>query len=106
MISSIEMLDRFRAAGVRERVEVLEHKPARELVTPVDIDRGDALGRTVCACPAGSTPPHWLKLTREERQALVEAPDPPPDGTLEPGHGGFTPRNVKVGFTFESGATW
>ena len=64
--------------------------------------RSDELGRQVCVCPAGQPPPHWLALTSQERRALVEPPPPPPDGTLEPGHAGFTPRNVRVGFTIES----
>lgn len=34
--------------------------------------------------------------------ALVEPPQPPPDGTLEAGRFGFTPRNTVVGFTIET----
>ena len=82
---------------------MLEHKPPTEPVTPVDIVRSDELGRQVCVCSAGQPPPHWLALTRQEHRALVEPPAPPPDGTLEPGHAGFTPRNVRVGYTIEPG---
>jgi hypothetical protein len=69
----------------------------RELVAATDIERTDQLGRRVVACPAGQPLAHWLALTEQERRALVE-PDPPsPDGWLEPGHAGFTPRNTVVG---------
>ena len=84
-MASLELLERLRS-GFREPVEVLERKPPRELVTPVDIVRTDALGRQVVACPAGQSPPTWLHLTDAERQALVDPPDPAEDGTLEPGH--------------------
>ncbi|MET0511013.1 MAG: hypothetical protein ABW135_04970 [Thermoleophilaceae bacterium] len=76
-----------------------------ELVTPVDIVRSDELGRQVCVCPAGQPPPHWLALTSQERRALIEPLPPPPDGTLEPGHAGFTPKNTVVGrWTIERAA--
>jgi hypothetical protein len=97
-MASFELLERLRTSGHREPVEVVEHKAPRELVAARDITRQDALGRTVVAVPAGTVPPHWVKLTKQERQALVEPPRPPPDGWLEPGHCGFTPRNVRVGY--------
>jgi hypothetical protein len=97
MTPSLEALEPFRAGSYRERVEVFEHKPPSELVTPVDIVRTDALGRQVCACPAGQPPAHWLQLTGAERRALVE-PDPPPkDGTLQAGAAGFTPFGIVLG---------
>ena len=98
-MASIEMLERFRTRGRREHIEVFEQKPPTELVTPADIVRTDDLGRRVCVCTAGQTPPHWLQLTRHEHEALVEPSPSPPDGTLEAGHAGFTPRNIRVGFT-------
>jgi hypothetical protein len=52
----------------------------------------------VVAVPAGTVRASWVLLTTEERDALVEPPRPPPDGWLEPGHCGFTPRNVRVGY--------
>lgn len=85
----MDLLERLRGTGFREHVEVYEHKPPAELVTPVDIVRTDALGRQVCVCPAGQAPPHWLRLSSQERGALVHPPDPPPNGTLQPGHGGL-----------------
>ena len=101
-MASFELLERLRGTGYREHIELVEHKPPTELVAPVDIVRTDELGRQVCVCPAGQPPPHWLQLTRQEHRALVEPPPPPPDGWLEPGHAGFTPRNVRVRFTIES----
>ena len=65
--------------------------------SPTDIVRVDELGRRYVACPAGQAPHSGLKLTDDERTALVHAPSPPPDGTMEPGHAGFTPRNILVG---------
>lgn len=97
----MELLDRFRA-GWSPPVDVLEHEQPRELVASVDINRTDALGRTVCACPAGQTPPNWLKLSKAERDSLVAPAPPPPDGSLDPGHCGFTPRNVRVGYGIEN----
>jgi hypothetical protein len=76
------------------------------LVSPVDLVRLDELGRQVVACPVGQVPPDWLQLTEQEREALVVPPDPPPDGTLEPGHCGFTPRNTSLGFKIENRGTW
>jgi hypothetical protein len=100
-MASLELLERLKA-GFREPVEVLERKPPRELVAAEDIIRIDELGRQVVACPAGKAPAHWLELSKEERDSLIEPPDPPPDGTLEPGSYGFTPRNVVTGgFTIE-----
>jgi hypothetical protein len=104
-VASIELLDPLRA-GFHDPVEVLERKPPAELVATVDILRTDGLGLQVVACPAGQVPPHW-QLTEQEREALIVPPDPPPDGTLEPGHSGFTPRNTSHGFTIEhNGGTW
>jgi hypothetical protein len=100
-MASIELLERLRG-GYRERVEVFEREPPRELVAPDDIVRVDGLGRNVVACPAGQSPPHWLQLTSKERDGLVEPPQPPPDGTLEPGHAGFTPRNTVVGYIIDT----
>jgi hypothetical protein len=101
-MASLEMLERFRRDAYRERVEVVKRTPPRELVSPVDIIRTDALGRQAVACPAGQSPPHWLKLSEQERASLIEPPEPPPDGTLEPlGCLGFTPRNARLGFTIE-----
>jgi hypothetical protein len=106
-MASLEMLERFRRGAYREAVEVVEHKPPRELVAPFDIVRTDALGRRVVACPAGKPAPHWLQLSEQERDALIEAPDPPPDGTLEPlGCLGFTPRNARLGFTIRAPGDW
>jgi hypothetical protein len=99
----IDLLERLRSSGLRERTEVLEHEPPRELVASADIARPDPLGRTVVACPAGQPPAHWLTLTKAERDSLIEPPPPPPDGTLEPGHCGFSPRNVRLGFGIENG---
>jgi hypothetical protein len=100
-MASIELLDRLRA-GWKPPVEVLEHQPRRELVASKDINRLDQLGRTVCACPAGQPPPHWLQLTDAERDSLVEPPPPPPEGFLHPGAGGFTPEGVRLsGYTIE-----
>ena len=102
MTPSLEMLDRLRGNGQRrELIELVEHKPPPELVARADIVRTDELGRHVCVCPAGQTPPHWLALTGQERRALVNPPPQLPDGWLEPGHAGFTPRNVRVGYTIE-----
>jgi hypothetical protein len=98
-MASLDLLERLRP--YRHQVEVVEHKPPTELVAAEDIVRVDELGRRVVACPAGKTPAHWLQLTEQERDALIEPPDPPPDGTLEPGYCGFTPRNVVVGYTIE-----
>jgi hypothetical protein len=100
-MAGMELLERLRE-GWRPPLDVLEHEQARELVTPVDIVRTDALGRQVVACPAGQTPPHWLQLTNAERDTLTEPPPPAPDGTLEAGAAGFTPRNVRVGFGIEN----
>jgi len=99
-MAGMELLERLKD-GWKPPVDVLEHKPTRELVTPVDILRTDALGRKVCACPAGQPPPHWLQLTRAERDTLREPPAKKPEGWLNPGHGGFTPEGVRVGFTIE-----
>ena len=98
-MASFELLERLRGTGHREHIELVEHKPPTELVAGEDIVRSDELGRQVCVCPAGQTPPHWLQLTKQERDALVEPPPQLPDGWLEPGHAGFTPRNIRVGFT-------
>jgi hypothetical protein len=101
-MASMELLERLRG-GWREEIEVVEHKPPRELVAAQDITRKDGLGRTVVVVPAGTIPAHWVKLTEQERAALVDPPEPPPDGTLEGGPYGFTPRNVTVGFTLDNG---
>ena len=100
-MAGMELLERLRN-GYRPPVDVLEHEPRPELVASVDIDRTDAIGRKVCACPAGQPPPQWLTLTRAERDTLVEPPPPAPDGSLEAGHCGFTPRNTRLGFTIEN----
>jgi hypothetical protein len=101
-VASLELLERLRRPGWREQVELVEQKPPSELVAATDIARSDHLGKRVVACPAGQQPPPWLRLTDSERAALAKPPEPPPDGWLEPGHAGFTPRNVRVGFTIES----
>jgi hypothetical protein len=98
---SMEVLERLRNVGCRPPVEVYEPKPPRELVASQDILRPDALGRTVVAVPAGTVPPHWVKLTAAERQALVPPPEPKPRGYLHPGPFGFTPEGVSVGYTIE-----
>ncbi len=104
-MNPLETLERLRP--FRERVELLERKPPRELVASFDIIRTDALGRQVVACPAGKVPPHWLQLTSNEQDSLVVPPEPAPDGTLEPGHCGFTPKGVVMGGYVESdGGTW
>lgn len=97
----MELLERLRN-GYRPPVDMLEHELPRELVASIDIVRTDPIGRQVCACAAGQTPPHWLKLSKAERDSLVAPPPSPPDGTLEPGHCGFTPRNTRVGLTIEN----
>jgi hypothetical protein len=100
----MELLDRYRQ-GRPEPFELVEHTPRPELVSPVDIIRRDTLGRTYVAVPAGQSPHSRVVLIDEERAALYVPPPPPPAGTPEYGPGGFTPRNVKLGFTFESGGT-
>ena len=99
-MASLDLLEELRAK-FKPPIEVLEHQPSRELVASKDINRTDGLGRTVCACPKGQTPPRWLELTKAERDSLVEPPPPPPPGTLKPGPFGFTPEGVRVGFTIE-----
>jgi hypothetical protein len=94
---TIETLDRTLARFQRTNLHLVEHKPARERVSPTDIVRVAELGRRYVACPAGQAPHSALKLTDDERAALVQAPEPPPDGTVEPGRAGFTPRNIVVG---------
>lgn len=64
-MAGMDLLERLRGSGYREPVEVLEHKPVRELVSPVDLVRVDGLGRSMVACPAGQVPPTWLTLTTE-----------------------------------------
>jgi hypothetical protein len=96
-VASLEALERLRRPGWREQLELVEHKPPTERVTPVDIVRVDGLNRHVVVVPAGTAPPHWVQLTEQERQALVEPPQSLPDGWLEPGHAGFTPKNTVVG---------
>ena len=77
----------------------------RELVAATDIERTDQLGRRVVVVPAGTAPPHWVQLTNQERQALAEPPQSLPDGWLEPGHCGFTPKHTVVGrWTIERAA--
>jgi hypothetical protein len=95
-MAGMELLDRFRQ-GWREPIEVMEHEPPSERVSPVDLVRIDTLGRKVIVCPAGQAPHSQLVLTDQERKSLIDPPKPPPDGTLEPGHCGFTPRNTVVG---------
>ena len=103
-MASLELLERLRP--YREQVEVVERKPPHELVAPVDIVRTDALGRTLVVVPAGTVPAHWVKLTEEERQALLEPPEPLPDGYLHPGPYGFAPEGVRLGFTIEHAPDW
>lgn len=104
-MASFELLERLRGTGFREHIELVEHTPPTEPVTPIDLIRTDELGRQVCVCPAGQPPPHWLALTGQERRALVEPPQSLPDGWLEPGHCGFTPKNTVVGrWTIERAA--
>jgi hypothetical protein len=65
----------------------------------------DELNRHVVVVPAGTAPPHWVQLTKQERQALAEPPQSLPDGWLQPGHCGFTPKNTVVGrWTIERAA--
>ena len=64
-MASIKTLERFRGTGHRKHIEVVEHKPPTEHVTPEDIVSNDELGRQVCVCPAGQPPPHWLALTKK-----------------------------------------
>ena len=88
--------------GWRPPVEVVEHEPPGERVTPTDIVRVDDLGRPVVVVPAGTVPHSRVALSAKERDALTEPPPPPPEGTLEPGHAGFTPRGIVMGnFTIE-----
>jgi hypothetical protein len=101
-MAGIELLERLRE-GYRPPVDVLEHEQPRELVAAHDINRPDAIGRTMCACPAGQVPPHWLNLTKAERESLIQPSPPPPDGSLELGRCGFTPRNTRLGFGIENG---
>ena len=75
----------------------MEHKPTTELVTPVDVVRLDQFNRQVVVAPAGTVPPSWVELTAEEHDALIEPPEPPPDGHMTAIHGGFTLQNVTVG---------
>ncbi len=100
---AMDLLERLRGSGYRERIEVVEHKPPRELVASVDILRVDHLGRNVVAVPAGTVPHSNVKLTADERASLVKPAPPKPDGWLNPGAGGFTPENTVVAFTIEQG---
>jgi hypothetical protein len=99
-MASFELLERLRG-NYRPSLELVEHRPAAELISSVDLVRTDALGRQVVVCPSGQVPPSWLELTTKERASLVDPPQPLPEGWLEPGHAGFTPHNVRLGFTVE-----
>ena len=90
-----QTLGRFQSTNLH----LVEHKPARDPVAAHDILRVDQLGRGYVAVPAGQAPASWVELTKDERAALIEAPTPPPDGTMEPGHGGLPPRNISVAAT-------
>jgi hypothetical protein len=104
-MASLDLLERLRP--YREQVEVVERKPPRELVAAEDIIRIDELGRQVVACPAGKSPPHWLELTEQERDTLIEPPESLPEGYLHPGPYGFTPEGVVVGgYTIEHPEGW
>ena len=89
------------------RVDWRDPEPARELVAAHDILRTDQLGRRYVIVPKGQSPHSRVKLTEQEREALIVPPDPPKDGSLEPlGTLGFRPRNTTLGgFTIESGST-
>jgi hypothetical protein len=97
MIPSLESLERTVSRYQRQDLHVVEHRPARDLVAAHDIFRVDQLSRTYVAVPAGQAPASWVELTGEERDSLIYPPAPPPDSTMEPGHAGFTPRNIVVG---------
>jgi hypothetical protein len=102
-MAGMDLFDRLRERGpFSEPTVLLEHEPPNELVTPVDVIRIDALGRPAVACPAGQSPPSWLKLTAEERAALIEPPEQPKDGSyvVDSPHG-FSLRNIRLGFTIE-----
>ena len=100
---AMELLERLRTSGYREPVEVFEREPPRELVASADVVRTDALGRNVVVVPMGTVPDHWVKLTDQERAALVEPPPRPPAGYLHPGPYGFSPEGVVMsGFTIET----
>ena len=73
-----------RGSHRRERVEVLEHRPAPKKVAANDLVRRDQPGRTVVGCPKGCVPPTWLRLTDAERDSLVDPPPPVPTGTMRP----------------------
>jgi hypothetical protein len=97
MTLSLEALERFHGAAMREQVQLLEHEPVRELVTPVDVCRTDHLGRRVVASPPASRQRNGWPSPDPSGGALVEPNPPPPDGWLEPGAAGFTPTNTVVG---------
>ena len=104
MMAGLEAVFNGCAAWVSPTVQCwLSTRPPTELVSPVDIIRVDGLGRSYVAVPAWQTPHSHVVLTAEERRSLVQPPPSLPDGTLEPGAGGFTPRNTRLGFTLESG---
>ena len=97
LMAGMDLLERLRGTSYREHIEVLEHEPPSELVAATDIVRTDQLGRNVVACAAGQVPPTWLTLTAEERDALVEAQPPPPQGHMNRAGYGFSPEGITVG---------
>jgi hypothetical protein len=94
---SIESIERTLGRFHRQDMKVLEHEPARELVSPVDLLRTDELGRKYIACPAGQPPHSQLQLTDEEKAALVEPGPSLPQGHMTPIAFGFSPNGVVKG---------
>ena len=97
LMAGMDLLERLRGTSYREHIEVLEHEPPSQLVASTDILRSDQLGRSMVACPAGQVPPRWLTLTTEERDGLVEAKPPPPQGHLHRVGFGFAPESKVIG---------
>jgi hypothetical protein len=92
----MDLLDRLRQ-GWHEPVEVVEHEPPGELVTPTDIVRVDDLGRHVVVAPAGTVPHSRVALSAKERDALIEPPEQLPQGHRHPNGYGFTLEGVVMG---------
>jgi len=88
--------------AIRLGGRIVEELVARLEADPVDELRVANIGqRSWRSLSAGQVPDRWLVLTKQERDGLVEPPQPPPDGTLEPGHARFTPRNTVIGYVVE-----
>jgi hypothetical protein len=91
---AFETLSAYRR---RQEIRVVEHQPARELVSPVDLERTDHLGRKYIAYPAGQAPHSELQLTEEERAALTPPTPSLPKGHKTPIGYGFSPEGVVKG---------